>query len=348
VDGLTAHLLDAFSVGDGRGGSGRDAGARLTFVARGAEGRVSLLECNGLRYAVKQPFEADAGFADLTSAEEVVRREADLLGHFARAGIPVPVPVAGREGRFVVPVPERLGGGLVRLSTWVEGTAPRTGFVPGLHADALGTLLGRLHAVAPATDDPIGPWYRTVPEPTVWVDLLLRGTGQPWHGALAARQADLDQLCDLVRAVPEPTGPFVVGHRDLHPENVLVTAGGELVAVDWADIGPMLPDRELVKVLVQWHVDGAEVDAPAVRRTVTAYRAAGGSGEVRGLDSFTMLLSGELSFLARQAGATLDPRTEAGHREHAVAEVQECLLWLPPPGTLEHVLEIVLDLMAAG
>jgi aminoglycoside phosphotransferase (APT) family kinase protein len=340
MDELTAYLLDVFDLGEGP--------ARLTFVARGAEGQVSLLECDGHRYAVKQPFVTDAGFPDLSAGEDVVRREAGHLAHFAKAGIPVPVPVADREGRYLVGLPVGLGGGLVRLSTWVDGTASRADFVPGLHATALGTLLGQLHAAAPPTADPIGPWFRTAPGATVWADLVRRSTGQPWHGALAARQADLDRLGDLVREAPEPTGPFVVGHRDLHPDNVLETPDGRLVPVDWEDVGPVLPDQELAKVLVQWHVDGEEVDASAVRRTVTAYRAAGGTGAVRGTGSFTMLLSGELNFLARQGAAALDPATTDAHRRHAVAEVQECLLWLPSPTALRHVLDIVLDLMAAG
>jgi hypothetical protein len=333
MDELTARLLDAFGLGGGP--------ATLTFVARGAEGQVSLLECDDRRYAVKQPFAPTAGFADLAAGEQVVRREAAYLAHFARAGIPVPEPVADRDGRFLVTLPPELGGGLVRLNTWVDGTAPRADFVPGLHAGELGTLVGRLHAAAPATDDRISRWYRTVPDGSVWADLVARGADQPWRDGLVSRLADLDQLCDLVRGTPDASGPFVIGHRDLHPENILVTTAGQLVPVDWEEVGPVVPDRELAKVLVQWHVDGVEVDAPAVRSTVRAYRAAGGTGAVRGLDSFVMLLSGELNFLARQAGASLDPATEDAHRLHAVSEVQECLLWLPPPDTLRHVLDVV-------
>ena len=341
MDELTAHLLDAFDLGDGSD----SPPATLTFVARGAEGRVSLLECNGARYAVKQPFAPDAGFADRPAAEAVVRRKADLLVELASSGVPVPTPVADRTGRFLVPLPDRLGGGLVRLTTWVDGVPPGNGFVPGLHATQLGTLLGRLHAAAPQTGDLIGPWYRTVPDADVWHDLLERGSGEPWQGELSARRADIETLCELVRAAPAPPGPFLVGHRDLHPDNVLVAPDGQLAPVDWEDVGPVVPDRELAKALVQWHVDGEEVDAPAVRRTVSAYRAAGGAGTVQGLDSFAMLLSGELNFLVQQAERSLDPATGDEQRRHSVAEVHECLLWLPPLPTLQRVLDVVLDLM---
>ena len=57
MDELTVFLLEVFDLGDGEA----DGSARLTFVARGAEGRVSRLEGSGLRYAVKQPFAVDAG-----------------------------------------------------------------------------------------------------------------------------------------------------------------------------------------------------------------------------------------------------------------------------------------------
>ncbi|SDO71631.1 Ser/Thr protein kinase RdoA involved in Cpx stress response, MazF antagonist [Pedococcus dokdonensis] len=337
MDQLTAYLLDAF-------GLGRDAGpARLTPVARGAEGRVSLLEVGDRRYAVKQPFAVNAGFTDLATAEAVARRKAAHLEAFARAGIAVPEALPDRAGRFLAAVPEELGGGLVRLTTWVDGAAPRSDFVPGLHAEQLGTLVGRLHAAAPDSDDPIGPWYRTVPPAQTWADLVSRGHGQPWLAELEPRLGEIEVLGAVVRDAPEPVPPFVVGHRDLHPDNVLLADDDRLVPVDWEDIGPVLPDRELAKVLAQWHVDGDEVDASAVRRTVQAYRAAGGTGAVRGPESFTMLLSGELNFLAEQVGKTLDPALDDDHRAHASAEVHECLLWLPTARVLGRVLELASD-----
>ena len=320
MDALGAWVRDTFGLGDGP--------VVLTPGGRGAEGRIWRLDVGPDSYAVKQPFaEVD---------EDDLRREADYLDHFAGAGLDVPVHLQDAAGRYAVPLPVALGSGQVRVTRWVDGS-PVGASTKGL-ADPLGRLLGRLHAAAPAAGATPGRWYTTTPSASTWQDLVVRSANRPWGAGLAGRLADLVQHTGLVAAAGAAPDALVVGHRDLHPENLLLGEDRVLRAVDWEDAGPTDPSRELAKVLVQWHVEGSAVDEAAVRETVVAYRAAGGMGRLDGLDAFAMVLCTEPNFLARQVQAALDPATTEEHLEHALAEIQELLGHLPTPAALERVL----------
>ena len=73
----------------------------------------------------------------------------------------------------------------------------------------------------------------------------------------------LPELCAAV-APADPAG-LIVCHRDLHPENVLADAAGALVVVDWDNLGPAAPGRELARALFDWFCDGPTTDLDAVR-----------------------------------------------------------------------------------
>lgn len=319
---LGEWVREAFGLGDGAL-SVRPAG-------RGAQASIHLLDLDGTRYALKRHH----GAVD----EDEVVREAAHLDRFARAGVEVPVHHRDRAGRYVVRVPSRLGGGAVRLTHWIEGEPVGAGTVDV--AASLGALVGTLHGAAPRATEDLGRWYSTAPDDLVWDDLVQRSAGAPWEATLAARIADLRQHGALVRAAGPPSGPLVIGHRDLHPENVLRSPDGTLRALDWEDAGPVDPGRELAKVLVQWHVDGDAVSTEAVRETVAAYRAVGGPGSVTGPEDFAMVLSTEPNFLVGQLRAALDPATAPEHRQHAEAEIAESLRCLPTPGALDRVLSV--------
>ena len=289
-------------------------GAARPSWRRGAEGQVSLLECHGRRYAVKQPFAVDAGFADLAAGEEVVRREAALPRPLRARRASTGARAGRRPGRAVPRAGARASsvGDWCGSARWVDGAAPRADFVPGLHATELGTLLGRLHAAAP-DDRTTRSAGGTAPCPEPYG--LGRPGGreasdQPWRAALAARLADLDaarragaRLPDRAAALrgrpPRPAPRQRPGDRG-RPAACPSTGRTS---------GRWSPTASWPRCWSSGTSTAVEVDAPAVRRDRHGLpRGRAAPGVVRGLEAFAMVLCGELNFLAQQARGVARPR----------------------------------------
>ena len=259
-----------------------EPGAALIPVSRGAMGRVWCLDLGAERYAVKELF--------WESDEEPVRTEAAFTAHLESAGIRLPGSLPGRGGRFLQELAPGQGGGWLRLYRWIDGV-PVDLAGPGLAA-AIGDLAGRLHALARPAGGAVDPWYDTVPAPATWDQLAdaARGQGAGWAEAMAGQAGLLCDLADLV--TPMAGDRLVTCHRDLHPGNVLVEASGELAVLDWDDAGPACPGRELAGLLMFWHgQDDGTADDAAVQRTLVAYRAGGGPGQLRDEQSFGMYIA---------------------------------------------------------
>ncbi|RVX38669.1 Ser/Thr protein kinase RdoA (MazF antagonist) [Nonomuraea polychroma] len=298
---------------------------------RGALGQIWRLEAGPARYALKEIF-AEPPSEGLIAAELAFARQA------AAAGVRLPASHADRDGRYLLTTPD---GTWLRLYDWadlrpVELTAQAT-------PAELGALLARLHRCAPAmASEPDGrppdPWYDRVPATHAWAKVS--ASGASWAARLADRLAILPELCAAV-APADPAG-LIVCHRDLHPENVLADPAGGLVVVDWDNLGPAAPGRELARALFDWFCDNSVADLDAMRGMYEAYVRADGPGRISEPADFSMLVASRVNFLLVQSRVAIDPEAEPRHREWAEREIDEALRILPTPRQLADVLEMTL------
>ncbi|GAA2594700.1 hypothetical protein GCM10010435_87170 [Winogradskya consettensis] len=150
-----------------------------------------------------------------------------------------------------------------QLHRWCDGRHP-TG--PGAEvADWAGTTLALLHA-RPGDD----PAPRPAPYPIDSWHEWLRGHDTAFarevHRHLPTVEAALDYL-----GRPGPPLTPVASHRDIKPDNVLLTAAGP-VLLDWDSAGPDTAEHELLRTALAM---GFEEQLPFAR-TIGAYRRAGG------------------------------------------------------------------------
>ena len=326
---MTASTMDDDLLGYVRDAFGWREDPVLTPGPRGALGQIWRLDVGPRRFALKEIF-------DEPPSEALIEAELAFAGRAVAAGIRLPASHPDRDGRYLVTTP---GGTWLRLYDWVElhavdATVPSTPV-------ALGTLLARLHRCAPVSaEEPGGgpphPWYDRVPGPPEWAEVA--GSGAVWAAWLADRLATLPELCAAV--APADPAELIGCHRDLHPENVLADPTGALVVVDWDNLGPATPGRELAQLSFDWFGHGSTVDLDAVRAMREAYVRAGGPGRITSPADFTMLLACRLNFLLVQARVALDPGAEPRHRAWAEREIDEGLRLLPTPRQLRDVLAL--------
>jgi Ser/Thr protein kinase RdoA (MazF antagonist) len=315
---LLAYARGAF-------GWGEDASA--VPGARGALGQIWRVETGGRRLALKEIFGEPP-------SDALLARELDLARRARHAGVKLPASHPATDGRYLVAIP---GGTWLRLFDWIDlrKLDPPEPDTP----TKLGTLLAKLHRAAPpatteADGEPQDPWYHRMPT----AEELEPPPDAPWAARQHQRIATLPELTARVR--PANAEELRICHRDLHPENVQADETGELVVIDWDNLGPAAPTQELAQVIYDWFGDPTP-DLEPMRATVAAYEDAGGPGRITRLEDFTMHLACRLNFLKAQTRVVKDPDTEPRHRAYAEYEIDESLRCLPTPETLRQVLEAV-------
>jgi len=308
--------VDAARVAE-RFGLGGDPHLSDAPVARGRMGEVWRLDTGDGSWAVKVPFDP--------VDEDEVAPSARFQEAAYDAGVPTPPVVRTVEGDVFAD----LGPLAVRVYGWVDLLAPD----PMLDPETVGRVVAAIHGVDVQTCAPADAWYRDPVGAAVWDEVVtsLRRAGAPF----ADRLADLrDELVALESWLADPA-TLRACHRDLWADNLLPTAGGGVCVVDWENSGAADPGQELACVLFEF----GRTDPERARALATAYRDAGGPGEVREREDFTMLIA-QLGHIVEVAARDwLQPNRRSPDRGTAAAWIAETL---DDPHT-QHRLDALLD-----
>jgi Ser/Thr protein kinase RdoA (MazF antagonist) len=276
----------------------------MVWAADGAMGRVWRLETDTGTYAVKESLRPEDPVRFLAQLEFA----AAVSEHVRQAGIHVPEVLRTRTGSLTLTVhdDQRRDARVARVATWITGT---TAVDTSTAAAWLGTTLATIEAIpdppaVPESDPWLEAWFTRVPSPAQWMELVERAeqVGAQWSRLLVGH---LPGFADLGALVGPPGGPLSVAHTDLQPKNVLTTHDGYAL-LDWDDVARAAPDRSLARAIADWHLHAGVIDVEAVHRTLAAYRAGGGSGNMRHLDAFGDFAAGFLNYLHEQLNASLD------------------------------------------
>ena len=132
-------------------------------------------------------------------------------------------------------------------------------------------------------------WYEVPPDRDGWRRASGRSheAGTSWASRVAAA---VDGLPAVEAILSRPNRPRCGCATAISTRKLLIDEVGELVVVDWEDLGPAEPARELACTLVACFHDG-DPDLASMRRAYRSYVEAGGPARLRATAEFTMLIA---------------------------------------------------------
>lgn len=202
---------------------------------------------------------------------EGAEQEAALLLHLARAGVPTPMPEAGRDGRRT----RTVAGKPAAVFPWLEGSMICTKGVTAGHAEAIGAALARIHLAGPPPGRALGGGRFGPNEIMARCDRVATSRDETAR-ALASDLRERVRTVATRRRDLSASGRGLV-HGDLFRDNVLWDHDRILALLDFesAHEGPFVFD--LAVTILSWSFRD-DFELPVARAIVAGYRS------VRALD----------------------------------------------------------------
>ena len=188
---------------------------------------------------------------------------------------------------------------------WAEGTACDKNSIQQHHIEAVASILARMHGA----DLHVPELGRELPNLVTaeWLSELVRLARQRnVHGAelLEQRQADLLGVVEsLHSAIPLLMDRRVISHGDLDHKNVLWTATGEALLIDWESAMLINPTYETLLEALDWSGITAHFETRPFEHFLEAYVAGGGTLEEHSIPAaFTVILGAWVNWLMYNVG----------------------------------------------
>lgn len=196
---------------------------------------------------------------------------------------------------------------------WTDAVALEKGVVSERHALEVARLLARMHRAD--IDAPVIAAEEQKPVTTPELREIARlAAEREVEGAdeIARRLDEFEAICAArVEAAEILERRQVVSHGDLDQKNVVWSAEGEPVLIDWESARALNPTRELLEVALDWSGLRFTFDEPLFGRFIRAYQLAGGTMEPEEIDAAVRaVLGGWLDWLAYNLGRVLNLEQE--------------------------------------
>jgi Ser/Thr protein kinase RdoA (MazF antagonist) len=191
-----------------------------------------------------------------------------------RAGVPMPRPVATRDGRCLGDVESSEGTLTVRVHAWVDGTPLNNGRIwPAETIARAAKALARIHALEMATEVAAKEGLHVFGDDH-WRSLADRMQAEhvDIYDEFRSLLPVLHALEEYVEEAGNDATPLVLSHRDSDMKNFVRARDGELLLVDWDAAGPVNPRHDVANNALVWaglHLGEPDVDA--VRAYADAY-----------------------------------------------------------------------------
>lgn len=270
-------VCESFALGEPAG--------EMTPVAGGLSNRMWRLDTDRGAFAIKQLKLANENPAWPPWIERAFRFECSAFEH----GVPMPrpIPVAATGGCLAEFADDAGVVTSLRAHAWVEGRPLAGGVHSAATSERVGAMIARVHAVHSVVEDFDGGDALNVSGESHWLERAehVARARVDWASEFRALLPVIDALEAYVIEARGDPAPSIMGHRDACQGNVIETAAGDLLLIDWDWAGPIKPRHEVAKEALGWAgVDLGAPDARAARGVVEGYRRAGGVLDVQRTD----------------------------------------------------------------